>query len=923
MIVDVIWWLIVVIIVALLGYMMFERSRPYSTMREYRTRFRGLPDLLNYGVPVADGVFMGKDGSLMAGWIYSGEDMDSASDSERAGLAHTVNRALARRGTSWMYHIDAFREPVSGYPAEGFFRNKTAWLFDEERRRQISRDGARYASEYGLFVTYLPPADAEAQAVDYLIEGRTREERADALARTIASFEAGLREIEDVLLGTLQMHRLKTTKVTDDFGGEHLHDELLAYVIRCLTGEKHDIVRSPQMSDLDGYLGARDFFVGYKPRLGTEFGVKHIRPVAIIGFPSESYPGILDNLNRIGVPYRWSTRFIPLDTSDANRELDRIRKQWAQKRTSLRNAVRESQGGVSTHDNLDAVRMRDDTIVAMGEASEGVVKFGYYTPVVIIMGDSADEADSYARDVVKIITNAGFTARVEELNAVEAFLGSLPGHGYYNVRRPIIHTANLADLLSISGMWPGRMTAPAPKELLPENSPPLALCATSGATPFALNLHVDDVGHTLIVGPTGSGKSVFLSFLALQFQRYEFAQIFMFDKGYSSFVACNASGGAFYDVGAAGEMALYPLAHVDEPSEREWAQTWIENIVKLVTKSEVILPYLKRAIADALVTIANSPPERRTLGEFAAQLQDPDNILKGALHAYTKGSGSIVGDILDGGSDSVADTSFVVFEMQNLKTLSKEAVAPLLLAIFHRIERELRDNLPTLVILDEAWLMLDNPIFQETIREWLKVLRKANASVVFATQSPNDVLTSPIADTIIEACMTKIFLPNVEADKAIEAYRKLGRTDGQINRIKHAQRKKEYFYTSVYGARWFDLMLGPVGIAFCAQSNSDRVSKVRELMEIDREIWPAAWLEYLGHPLEARAWLTLEPSRLIAESMFGDMSQVLALGRGEPALPQAVNAPSLPYDTASIDVTPERPATLFVDVPLPNVAALP
>ena len=109
---------------------------------------------------------------------------------------------------------------------------------------------------------------------------------------------------------------------------------------------------------------------------------------------------------------------------------------------------------------------------------------------------------------MKTIQNLGFSCRIETVNAVEAWRGSLPGDGYCNVRRVMLHTLNLADMLPITSVWAGLRENPS--ALMPKKSPPLMYAATTGATPFRFNLHVSDLGHTLIVGPSGAGKSTAL-----------------------------------------------------------------------------------------------------------------------------------------------------------------------------------------------------------------------------------------------------------------------------------------------------------------------------------------------------------------------------------------------------------------------------
>jgi type IV secretion system protein VirB4 len=100
------------------------------------------------------------------------------------------------------------------------------------------------------------------------------------------------------------------------------------------------------------------------------------------------------------------------------------------------------------------------------------------------------------------------------------------------------------------------------------------LAATDGAIPFRLNLHVGDVGHTLIVGPTGAGKSVLLATLATQWLRYDRAQIYLFDKGRSARATILGLGGDFFDLGAEDVLGFQPLADIDDADERAWAQGW-------------------------------------------------------------------------------------------------------------------------------------------------------------------------------------------------------------------------------------------------------------------------------------------------------------------------------------------------------------
>jgi len=814
-------------------------------LREFRSTAKGLPDLLNYAAVIDDGVVLNKDGSLMAAWEYRGDDLDSAGATELAALSARVNAAFARRGSGWMLHVDALRGEARGYPNVGAFPDRTTLLIDRERRVAHEAQGAHYESRYVLSLTYLPPIDAEHAIATFFVDGEQAQPAGRSASRALETFFAALVEIEDNLSAVLRLVRLRGRR--DASGNGPVRDELLAHLMACLTGEYHPVNLPPVPMYLDAVLGAHDFFGGLRPRIGR----KHIRPIAITGFPAESYPGILDFLNRLPLCYRWSTRFILLDTPAAQQQINRYRTRWWQKRKSLRNLIREHTGSAATHVDADADAMANDAVNALADASSGAVKFGYYTSVVVLMDESAELVDAAARDVLKAINHAGFGARIEDVNAVEAFLGTLPGHGYPNVRRPLMHTLNLADLLPLTSIWPGLAQQPCP--FYPAQSPPLAYAATTGATPFRLNLHVGDVGHTLIVGPTGAGKSTLLAFLLAQQFRYPGAQVFAFDKGYSLFVLCAASGGSYYEIGADTGPAFTPLAQIDVPSERLWAQEWLETLVTL--QGVTVTPLHRRALHRALELLAGAPS--RTLTDLVNTVQD--QALRDALSPYTLAGP--LGRLLDAERDDLDENVFQVFELDHVATLGEKNLVPVLLYLFHRVQRRLSRGSPTLVALGEAWLALSHPLFRDKIREWLKTLRKANAAAILETQSISDITGSPIRDVIIESCLTKIFLPNTEAqtEHAAGAYQALGLSRRQIELIAHAVPKRHYYYSSPLGKRLFELGLGPVALSFLGAGSREDLAAVRALIARYPAAWPAEWLRRRGLAGAAAEWAQLSP----------------------------------------------------------------
>lgn len=802
-------------------------------LTEFREKAHGLPDLINYACMPRDGIVQGKDGSLMASWYFRGEDMESSTAKDLASLSARLNDLLSTFGSGWMLHCDANRRFTVGYPVRGAFPDRTTLVIDEERRRLYEAEGRHLETIYALTLTYLPPMKVEGKIVNLLYEGRTWKNASDEEAigeRVLSRFSRRIEEFEGILGGLFPVRRMKGIARRDAAGCEYISDEQLQYYEYCISGDLRP-VRLPKVPMyLDALIGCHAFASGVEPRIDE----KVVKIVGIDGFPGESYPGILHVLDELNSPYRWSTRFIFLDPYQASGILNSVRRRWQQKQRGLKDQIfRTGQGAL----NLDAVAMTNDSEVAIGEAESNLVRFGYYTSLVVIMGEDHDQVIEQANEVRKAIANHGFGARIEDVNAVEAFLGSLPGHGYPNIRRPIIHTLNLSDLLPMTSVWSGLDFHPNP--YYPPKSPPLLHGSTTGSTPFRLCLHVDDVGHALMLGPTGAGKTTALNFMTAQHFRYPRARVFGFDRKNGSYVLCCAAGGDYYDIGCddAG-LSFCPLHDIVSASDQAWAAEWVETC--LVLQGVEPTPSMRNLIYQAIVRLSGSPS--RSLTEFVSQVQDND--LREALAHYTL-SGPM-GNLLDAAEDNLRDSRFMIFEMEHLSQLGEKNMVPVLLYLFRRMEKRL-DGSPTFVPLDESWLMLTHPMFREKLREWLKTLRSKNANVLLATQEPSDVLNSPIRDVVLASCPVKILLANPDAAGVQRAmYELMGLNDREVEIISTATKKRHYYYKSPLGRRLFSLGLGPVSMSFVGATGKEEISEARTLIKKYGEAWPEEWLKALG-----------------------------------------------------------------------------
>ena len=805
-------------------------------IKEFRSKELSLPDLLNPAILAGEihvlgktcGVLLNKDGSFVSSLRFSGPDMESLSYAATNRVSAIFNSAIARLGSGWTVQVSAIRVPADGYIDEDrlFFSDPVSALIDAERRAQFEREGLHFLSRYYLDFTWQTPPDSEVAAGQMFVESK-KDLQQD-------TFDVLLKKFEDALTSVAGVLRQQFLLTPLDGEG------LLSHYHECLTGHTHPITPPDIPAYLDVLLGHHDFVAGLEPSLD---GVS-IEVVTVTGYPNKTRPEILEALHNLPFPLRYTTRFIIMDQIESKKLVAKYREKWASSKFGLGSYLSAAMDkGVVRPDRADKFKegLEKETALAEADVSSGAVRLGYFTTTIVLRDNDAKVLEERARVVMNMLNNPGFIAKRETVNVVEAFLGSLPGHTWENVRRPIINSMNFVDLSPKTCVWAGDADCPSP--LMQQDgrkAPCLTYARTSGSTPFRFNLHVSDVGHTLVLGPTGAGKSSVLGLIAAQWGRYADSRVITFDRGRSLFALTEAVGGQHYDLGGAhSSLSFAPMNRIDQQNDRTFAEEWLESLavlqgVTVTAKERVIIHQAVKGLAQE---------QGRSITDVVSLIQDER--LKQALGVYT-GTGKY-SDLLDARSDAIDLSSrFITFEMDNLPSgeSGKGIVAPVLLYLFQRIETML-DGSPTLIILDEAWTMLDNPLFLPKIKEWLKVLRKKNALVLFATQSLADLMGSPLLPVLQESCPTKIFLPNLEAgsETLLPMYTAFGLNDKQIEILQTATPKQDYYVSSPLGHRLVSFAMGPVALAFCAVSDPRDVKRVAELREQCGPTWPVVWLQ--------------------------------------------------------------------------------
>lgn len=760
-----------------------------------------LADYLPWAFMVAPGIVEHKDGALQKTFGFRGHDLDSATQRDLMATSALFNNAIRRLGDGWTLFVEAQRNPINDYPPSSW-PNRAAQAIDEERKREFSRAGYYFKNDYFLTLVFKQSEKISRRGARWFLNKAPQQHPEND---SLEIFQKAIQEIIGLLSGLLPLFR------------ELSDDETLTYLHSTISSKRHKIVSPDIPMYLDHILSDESIEHGLELKVGNNL----VRTLTIKAFPSESFPGMLDAINDLNFPFRWSTRFISMGADTAKSHIDNVRRVWYAGRKRIGTIIKEvASQSESALGESSSLRKSEDADEASLLLDEGVVSFGFFTATISVWAPDSKSADEKIHHVASAINRLGFSCHLETLNSFEAWLSSIPGHLYANVRKPVIHTLNLSHMVPLSAIWAGEESNTHLK------GPPHFMAQCRGHTPFRFSSNVGDVGHTLVFGPTGAGKSTLLSFMAVQWLRYNQAQVFIFDKGSSSRVLTECVGGTFFNVGAkSGGLCFQPLKNIHDESERVWASEWLGEL--LLDQGCTINTEIRLELWQSLLALSEHAPEARTLSVLKSLVQDDK--IRQALEPFSW-SGPY-GYLFDA-SEEISDNNYwQVFETGELFE-QKTAIKPALSYLFHRLSQRF-DGRPTLLILDEAWLFLENSTFAKKIKQWLKELRKSNVYVIFATQSLADAMQSSIAMALKESCPSKIFLPNPSAqdESSAEFYRSIGLNERQIDIVARAVPKREYYLSSPMGNRLFDLALGPVALGLCASSSVNDQKMVSVIKE--------------------------------------------------------------------------------------------
>jgi len=720
-----------------------------------KQRIDKLSNYISWNIPVPETkILMSYSGVLHKVYRAYGIDISALSIYEKESISDQVNNAFSRIDNGWSIWIEDVKNSFSCELDSDAFRSDVHQILEQDRIEDMT--GKHYKNT--LYITFV--CDPEIDDPSDLV---TKSDQ------NIKKFESTINKIIGALSSIL-------------FFDEMSKDETASYLYQCISGNQRYIRWDDQTHDFsDGLI---DQEVTKNPAM---LGDKYILVIGIKKFPPASMPEMIKGLNHICCNYRQVIRLIFKDRSKAIDDLEARERQWVESDQKILPGIwnffnRKNESSI--HIN-DAIKEKAGNCYGLKQMLiMGKTNICDYTHNFILTGADKKRLSKDAEVIISVLNASGFVSFLETKNTMAAWLGSLPGN-MNNPRKHSMSVTHLSDLLPISKKYQGKY----------ENSrglPALCLVKTEDTEPFWFNID----GHTMMVGPTGSGKSYGLSAMMAFFYRYPNAQIFAFDKGGSLKTTSMAFGGQCIEL---SDHVIQALRDIDTKHDFDWAVDWIGILINRLDEKS---GNLRSGIMDALRSLKRRPKKERTLSEFM-NFTSPE--IRERLNYYKD-------SVIDGYTENIMEHDWICFEMGGMFENNSEIAVPVLLYLFYMIEKRLKKGTPTLIVLDEVWLYLENTIFAQRIRLWLKTLRKLWGYVVFATQEIDDLQDSSIYTSLENSTHTEIWLPNKKArkDEISKFYKKAGLTNSEIEQISIKAPKQNYLIKQPEGSRWIQFGGGAV-----------------------------------------------------------------------------------------------------------------
>lgn len=788
---------------------------------------------------------LNKDGSLLAAYEFRGLDPDNLYSELVDSVTDQLQQAynlFDNRITAW-WIVDKRRDTT--YPANDF-QNPTAEKIDRIYSQRFT-SGHHYSITYTLYLLYTGAtgtdkffdrvsriqAETEAPLGKALIDAfRESLSMRNAFARDIGALRENIATFERLLTSFVNSSPLNCRRlVGDDF------DAALGTLLnRASPPVTH---RKPQGAMLDAWLPTN--YVATGPDViqfkGNDRTV-YAAALGVVKWPETTSPMLFESLAVLDMELTICQIVRFLDATQSALEIDKAIEYYNLTKFGLLTHAIAKAAGQEPEAKAGKATLQEDCKDAQHRIGAEGVTYAYHNLTVFLYGADQRELNRNVSAASQRLSGQRFAMIRERQNTMPSFAAMLPGQWSQQSRYELLSIENVADCSPLYTMDEGsRHHEFFSEDVYRRPVPKFSVFGNTYGGRFNFAPHVGQVGHMVIIAPTGGGKTTFVNFCLSQFQRYGDVRTFIFDRNSSCKIVTELHGGQHVDI-KAGNVRLNPFFAMQDgsPDGLVWVR---EFVLRRLSEGGYIATTEDRKAIDTTLATLQASNQPLSMSVFAALL--PKH-LEAQLGEWLAGRPYGMFDCVE---DDFSVSKWTTVEMRDILSVERLSRAFLDYA-FRKIYVSLTGE-PTFIYLEEASFLINDPKYADLIDEWLKTFRKKNAFIWLTLQSPTSITNSSMSASILDNIFSFLLLKNTRVEAHREAYkRNFALQDHQVDMIATLKPKREYLLVQDDKTRVLTTEFTPEVLAYL-RSEEHVLNKYHKFKAAGGDDWKERYIESLLH----------------------------------------------------------------------------